>query len=211
MCSNFSESKTKNILLLNHFPQGFKWFIGSLILLSQFVLITMRWYLRIPLWCFERWLTLTVNILNIRDWKQHFWSVTYLWTAPVWHRLFLWVETKPWRILEQKHITVCELHPFYMSFSTCSTAVHAGADLSSPLLKSAVWSGLSIKPSPGLSGEMGGEKETVLLLQSRSWSREGSKSGVSSSSIPQPLLRKHTDHIIAQCLRYDTLGRNASL
>lgn len=62
----------------------------------------------------------------------------------------------------------------------------------SPRLKSAIQSGLSTRPSPGLDGEMGGEKETVLLLQSRSWSREGSKSGVSSSSIPQSLLKKHT-------------------
>lgn len=38
----------------------------------------------------------------------------------------------------------------------------------SPLLKSAIQSGLSTRPSPGLDTEMGGEKETVLLLQSSS-------------------------------------------
>lgn len=62
----------------------------------------------------------------------------------------------------------------------------------SPLLKSAIQRGLTTRPSPGLDGLIGGEKDTVLLLQSNSWSREGSKSGVSSSNIPQSLLRKHT-------------------
>lgn len=60
----------------------------------------------------------------------------------------------------------------------------------SPRLKSAVQSGRSRKPSPGLEGEIRGEKETLLLLQSKSWSREGSKSGVSSNSILQYLLRR---------------------
>lgn len=40
--------------------------------------------------------------------------------------------------------------------------------LDSPRLKSAVQSGRSTKPSPGLEGEIGGEKDTVLLLQSKS-------------------------------------------
>lgn len=62
----------------------------------------------------------------------------------------------------------------------------------SPRLKSAIHSGLRTRPSPGLVGEMGGEKEMALLLQSSSWSRAGSKSGVSSSNIPQSLLSENT-------------------
>lgn len=63
----------------------------------------------------------------------------------------------------------------------------------SPLLKSAIQSGLSTRPSPGLHGEIGGENEAVLLLQSSSRSIEGSKSGVSSSSIPKSLNGKHAE------------------
>lgn len=72
---------------------------------------------------------------------------------------------------------------FSLYFSGCCNPESA-----LPLLKSAVQRGLSTRPWPGLEGEIGGEKDTVLLLQSSSWSREGSNRGLSSSNIPQSLL-----------------------
>lgn len=56
-----------------------------------------------------------------------------------------------------------------------------------PLSKSAGRRGRRMRPSPGSESEMGGEKDTLLLLQSSSWSRDGSNSGISSSNIPQAL------------------------
>lgn len=73
-------------------------------------------------------------------------------------------------------------------FWKCNFPLYPKAD--SPRLKSAIQSGLSRKPSPGLEGEIGGENEALFLLQSKSWSREGSKSGVSSNSILQYLFRR---------------------
>lgn len=75
---------------------------------------------------------------------------------------------------------------------TSPVSVSCDKTLKNPLLKSAMQSGLSTRPSPGLDREMGGEKETVLLLQSSSWRREGSKRGVSSSSIPQSQQKTRT-------------------
>lgn len=58
-----------------------------------------------------------------------------------------------------------------------------------PLSKSAGRRGRRTRPSPGSKGETGGENDTLLLLQSNSWSNEGSNSGVSSSNITQALNR----------------------
>lgn len=114
--------------------------------------------------------------------------IAYWQTAPVWHHRSWWAGIKLWRNLEfkKKGLTL----PSF--FQLMSILFFPRSNW--PLLKSAMHSGLSTRPSPGLDGEMGGEKVTVLLLQSISWSREGSKSGVSSSSIPQSLNNedKHT-------------------
>lgn len=170
--------------------------------------------------------------------------MTYLWTVLVWHRLSEWVEIKPWRILQHRNKTVGENVSFLLNFTfllnyqdlAYSSSVtkwspdsyslkntgleHVVQSVSdSPLLKSAIQRGLTTRPSPGLDTLTGGEKETVLLLQSSSWSREGSKSGVSSSNIPQSLLRKHThkdklSHIHTHKCEYarywndDTVNRN---
>lgn len=130
-------------------------------------------------------------------------SLTYLRTALLWRHQSLWAELKPWRILgdriQKKLETMwsifCDSFWWGKIFSKqlwlfweCNFPLYPKAD--SPRLKSAVQSGRSSKSSPGLDGEIGGENEALFLLQSKSWSREGSKSGVSSSSILQYLFRR---------------------
>lgn len=90
------------------------------------------------------------------------------------------------------HIALQTLHLYSSANRSTSVQLTIQPHSDSPRLKSPIHSGLRTKPSPGLFGEMGGEKEMVLLLQSSSWSRAGSKSGVSSSSIPQSLLSQTT-------------------
>lgn len=75
----------------------------------------------------------------------------------------------------QTHIYKQAFHIALQTWHLCSSANRStGVQLriqprsDSPRLKSAIHSGLRTRPSPGLVGEMGGEKEMVLLLQSSS-------------------------------------------